>query len=79
KPAIIKNVMIAARHSLILVQRLGWQVIYDRKMIDPPRLSVMTKNEFAVLIKKIEEQIPADSNDYYKLFDESLKELKESF
>ncbi|CAG8555755.1 15174_t:CDS:2, partial [Dentiscutata heterogama] len=79
KPAIIKNIIIAARHSLILVQRLGWQVIYDSKMIDPPRLRVMTKDEFAVLIKKIEKQILADSNDYYKLSDESLKELEESF
>ncbi|CAG8569975.1 17027_t:CDS:2 [Gigaspora margarita] len=79
KPAIIKNVMIAARHSLILVQRLGWQVIYDSKTIDPPRLRVMTKDEFAELIKKIEEQEPVDNNDYYKLSDENLKELEDSF
>ncbi|CAG8493581.1 16343_t:CDS:10 [Dentiscutata heterogama] len=55
KPAIIKNVMVAAR------------------------LRVMTKDKFAELIKKIEEQEPADNNDYYKLSDENLKELENSF
>ncbi|CAG8732198.1 19893_t:CDS:2, partial [Gigaspora margarita] len=49
KPAIIKNLMIAARRSLILVQRLGWQ------------------------------KESTNNNDYYKLSDESLKELEESF
>ncbi|CAG8484645.1 33964_t:CDS:1, partial [Racocetra persica] len=79
KPAIIKNLMIAARCSLILVQRLGWQVIYDSKTIDLSRLRVMTKNEFAELIKKIEEQEPADNNNYYKLANKNLKKLEESF
>ncbi|CAG8757449.1 18777_t:CDS:2, partial [Racocetra persica] len=79
KPAIIKNVIGAARRSLILVQRLGWQVIYDSESIDPPRLRVMTKNEFVKLIKRIEEQESADNNDYYKLSDKNLKELEESF
>ncbi|CAG8566476.1 12160_t:CDS:10, partial [Cetraspora pellucida] len=79
KPAIIKNEMVAARRLVILVQRLGWQVIYDSESIDPPRLKHMSKKEWVDLIKKIEEKEPTDNIDFYKLSDESLKELEESF
>ncbi|CAG8496386.1 5098_t:CDS:2 [Gigaspora margarita] len=37
----------------------------------------MSKKEWSDLIKKIEEKEPADSLDYYKLSDESLKELED--
>ncbi|CAG8780197.1 782_t:CDS:1, partial [Racocetra persica] len=63
----------------IIIQKLSWQVIYDNKMIDLPKLRVITKNEFVELIKKIEKQKSTDNNDYYKLADENLKELEESF
>ncbi|CAG8585265.1 14403_t:CDS:10 [Gigaspora margarita] len=75
--AIIKNEMVAARRLLILVQRLGWFVIYNNESISPSRVRRMSKKEWSDLIKKIEEKEP-DSLDYYKLSDESLKELEES-
>ncbi|CAG8775736.1 9679_t:CDS:1, partial [Gigaspora rosea] len=77
KISVIKNEMVAARRLLILVQRLGWFVIYNSESFSPSRVRRVSKKEWSDLIKKIEEKVPADNLDYYKLSNESLKELED--
>ncbi|CAG8805523.1 12556_t:CDS:2, partial [Gigaspora margarita] len=70
----IRDEMIAARRSIMLVVRLGWNVISESKKIDPNRLKVMPTAKWEELIKNIKEKYQSVVNDY-NLTEKSLKEL----
>ena len=73
----IRDEMIAARRSFMLVVHLGWNVISKSKRIDPSRLKVMPKSKWEDLIKNIKEKYSVDID--YKLIEKSLKEVEDNF
>ncbi|CAG8760255.1 26199_t:CDS:2, partial [Racocetra persica] len=56
KIAIIKNKMVVARHSVILVQRLSWFIVYKSESINPSRLKHMSKKEWVDQLKKLKKK-----------------------